>query len=499
MESLPNLLIVDDTEENLVFLEALLKNTKTNVIRALSGAEALEKTTGIELAVAILDVRMPVMNGYELAVKMNEERSDIKVPIIFVTAGHINEIDTFKGYESGAVDYIFKPISSFILLSKINVFLDLFNHQQTISRDAELLRKSAEILSRVNAVIKKAEEKYRNYITNAPDGVFITDENGKCIEVNDAACRITGYAMDELLDRSILDILAKESVEEGKAHFRRVNETGTSKAEIMFRHKNGAKLWWTYEAVKLSDQRFLGFAKDITDRKKAEDDLRGSLAQQHQLTQYIEKVREEERVSISRELHDDLGQALTAVKIDLGIIRQKVPDREVTIRIDKTMALVGETIRTVQRLTAQLRPQILDDLGLEAAIEWYTGEFANRTNVQVFLDLEPGLTLIPEASLIIFRIMQESLTNIARHSEATRVNIRLCKTADHTDFCISDNGIGIVEDNVKSNRSFGLISMKERASSLGGTLNISGNKSGGTLITLSIPLNDKEINENSDL
>jgi PAS domain S-box-containing protein len=242
-----------------------------------------------------------------------------------------------------------------------------------------------------------------------------------------------------------------------------------------------------------------GFFTDITDKKKVEEELKSSLEQQHQLTRYIEKVREDERVAISRELHDDLGQALTAVKIDLGTIRQNVSDKEVLFRISKVSELVSDTIKTVQKLTSQLRPQIIDDLGLESAIEWYTAEYEQRSKIRIILDLNYGYNIAPEASLIIFRVMQEALTNIARHSKATEVKIGLSKNDNNINLRISDNGIGISEEEIKSKKSFGIISMRERAASLGGTFEINRDKNSGTLINLIFPLNDTGINEDSDL
>lgn len=134
MKNLPNILIVDDSKVNLVILENVINNFEVNTILALSGAEALEKIQGIELAIAIIDICMPKMDGYELALNINKDRPDAKVPIIFVTAGQMEEADVIKGYESGAVDYIFKPVSSRVLQSKINVFLDLFNQRQSINK-----------------------------------------------------------------------------------------------------------------------------------------------------------------------------------------------------------------------------------------------------------------------------------------------------------------------------------------------------------------------------
>jgi len=273
MKHQPNLLIVDDSEENLVLLESILGKTKANLIQALSGYEALEKIRGIDLAVAIIDVRMPGMSGYELAVKINEERQDEEVPIIFLTASHVNEAQVVEGYQFGAVDYIVKPVNNHILLNKIQVFIDLSLQKLTIIKDAALLKKSANELIRVNAALKKSEAKYRSYIHNAPDGVFIIDETGRFIEVNEAAIVLTGYSKEKLLTMSITDILSQQSLKDGLAHFRKVVKTGASKADMMFRNKNGTTRWWTVDAVRLSETRFLGFAKDITEEKVMEESL----------------------------------------------------------------------------------------------------------------------------------------------------------------------------------------------------------------------------------
>lgn len=364
MNQPPNLLIVDDIKANLLLLRSITKKLELNLIEAISGNEALEKARGIELALAIIDVRMPEMDGYELAMKLNESRHVDKVPVIFLTANYFNEVEVFKGYDSGAVDYIIKPVNSRILLSKINIFLDLFNQKQTIKRNATQLKNSSE-------------------------------------------------------------------------------------------------------------------------------ELKMSLDQLHQLTQHVEKVRENERVAISRELHDDLGQALTAVKIDLGIIKQKIQDKSLILRMNKVTALVSDTIKTVQRITAQLRPDIIDDLGFGPAIEWYANEFSERTGIEIFLDLDLDISISSEKSLTLFRIVQESLTNIARHSKASQAEISIRKEDEAIRLNISDNGKGITKEEIESKKSFGIMSMKERAISVGGLFNISSEGVKGT--SIAIIINDKLI------
>jgi PAS domain S-box-containing protein len=279
-----------------------------------------------------------------------------------------------------------------------------------------------------------------------------------------------------------------------KSHFTVEYRIVSAQNEIKWIWERGIGVFAKDNAIAIE-----GFFTDITDKKNVEEELQSSLEQQHQLTRYIEKVREDERVAISRELHDDLGQALTAVKIDLGTIRQHVVDKDVVIKINKVSDLVSDTIKTVQKLTSQLRPQIIDDLGLESAIEWYTSEYEQRSKIRILLDLNSGFNIVHDASLIIFRVMQEALTNIARHSKASEVKIGLSKKDDNVILKVSDNGIGITQDEIKSKKSFGIISMRERAASLGGTFEIDRNEDCGTYIKLIFPLINTEIHEDSDM
>jgi len=211
MKSLPNLLIVDDTEINLTLLESIIRKVEVNLIRALSGTEALEKTREVDLALAIIDVRMPGMDGYELALKINKKRSGAKVPIIFLTANYFDETEVFKGYDSGAIDYIIKPVNRRILLSKISVFLDLFNQKQIIIRDATLLKKSAAKLIRANAALSRSEEKYRTMLNASPDGIILIDLKGFITEVSAIGLELLGVDnRNELIADHFLRLIPSE-------------------------------------------------------------------------------------------------------------------------------------------------------------------------------------------------------------------------------------------------------------------------------------------------
>lgn len=237
--------------------------------------------------------------------------------------------------------------------------------------------------------------------------------------------------------------------------------------------------------------KWIGSVQDITERKISEKELQKSLEQLHQLSNHIEQARENERLNISRELHDDLGQALTAVKIDLEIIKQNTSDAIMKGKLEDVKMMVGDTIRAVQRITSQLRPEIIDDLGLEAAIDWYSKEYMKRYHVAVSLDIEREISISSNDSLPLFRIMQESLTNIARHSGANQIRISLSSMGDSNQFVVADNGVGISEDKIHSKNSFGIIGMRERAISMGGNFDIFTDDF-GTKIIISFPTKKDE-------
>jgi PAS domain S-box-containing protein len=270
---LPNILIVDDSKEILAYLEIILRSAKANVISANTGPMALELIKGKDLALAILDVQMPEMNGYTLALKINENMSGAIVPIIFLTAVYQDQVEILKGYESGAVDYIFKPINRKILLSKINVFLELYNQKKIIPEDLSLLKEFEESLSRSNAELFNSEAKFRSFLENAPDGVFIMDKEGKYLEMNDAVSIITGFTKEVLLNTSLHSQIAESGRENWAAFFQKFFHTGTANAELPFLYKNKITRWVSLHGVQLSDNQFLCFCKDITQNKIAADAL----------------------------------------------------------------------------------------------------------------------------------------------------------------------------------------------------------------------------------
>ncbi|HVZ55921.1 MAG TPA: PAS domain S-box protein [Chitinophagaceae bacterium] len=232
------------------------------------------------------------------------------------------------------------------------------------------------------------------------------------------------------------------------------------------------------------------FIRDITERKKSEQQLRHYAEELKLLASHLLHVREEERIRISREIHDELGQQLTVIKMDLVWLQKRLTPKggEPAEKIQDLLNMVNETVRTVRRIASELRPGILDDLGLVAAVEWHLREMEKRTEIRMELmapDSEPPLPT--EIKTGLFRILQESLTNVARHSGASRVQVNLAFSARQVHLEITDNGRGY-EAGDQAKRTLGILGMQERTSALGGEYSIVGKPGQGTTVRVVVPL-----------
>jgi PAS domain S-box-containing protein len=235
-----------------------------------------------------------------------------------------------------------------------------------------------------------------------------------------------------------------------------------------------------------------GVVMDVTERKQAEVELQRSVDQMRALAARVQDAREEERKRVAREIHDELGQALTSIKIDLSsLIHEFPPEPRQVKRIESISTMVDQTIKSVRRISTELRPGILDDLGLIAAVEWAAEEFVARTGTKCRLDLpENDRAIDPDRATAIFRILQETLTNVVRHAKATCVDVRLLQESGGMILEVRDNGMGATEQQLSAAESLGIRGMRERALLLGGELSVQSVPGQGTSIRVSIPLTD---------
>jgi len=236
-----------------------------------------------------------------------------------------------------------------------------------------------------------------------------------------------------------------------------------------------------------------GLAHDITGRRQLQEEQQRSREQLRALAAHVESVREQERVRIAREIHDELGQSLTCMGMDLAFLDRQIDpeNKDAAARVAALVELVKDTIRCVRRISSELRPSILDDLGLGAAIEWLAHDFETRTQITCTIEVPEDLSLPFDLATPLFRVCQEALTNVTRHASATNVTIQLVCSNGHIALTIKDNGRGITEDEIKRYGSLGLLGMKERIAILGGTLDVEGKPGEGTALTIQIPLGPK--------
>jgi len=245
------------------------------------------------------------------------------------------------------------------------------------------------------------------------------------------------------------------------------------------------------QLAKTFDEMATALEQRQAERRQAEMELKRSQELFRNLSAHLQDVREEERTRIARQIHDDMGQALTALKIDLSWLNKRLANDQDSIheKLQSMVTLINETIETVHNVSADLRPGILDDFGLAAAIEWQAEEFQKRTGVACTTGLTPDeFELSKETSTNLFRIVQESLTNIIRHANATEVAIKLSEKKAILVLEIQDNGQGISDAAITDPRSFGLIGIRERVHLLGGEVDISGSQDAGTRVIVKLPI-----------
>lgn len=228
---------------------------------------------------------------------------------------------------------------------------------------------------------------------------------------------------------------------------------------------------------------------EIAERKEMEKELRASREQLRRLSDHLQAVREEERISIARDIHDELGQTLTAADMDLSLLKKGLKNQDpLREKLQSVREVIESSIDTVNAITAKLRPRILDHLGLVPAIEWQAKEFSKRTSIGCDVNVSCGnLEFGRELSTALFRILQEALTNVARHANATKVEVSLKIEDGLIALEVRDNGRGITKKKLSQTGSFGIIGMEERARQFGGKITFKGVRGKGTTVTVKVP------------
>jgi PAS domain S-box-containing protein len=348
---------------------------------------------------------------------------------------------------------------------------------------------------REKAEVQIAHEKIlSDSIINGLPGVFyLYDRNGKFFRWNKNFEEVTQYTADEIKLMHPLDFFTgNEKIKVGEK-IQEVFTSGGAEVTAYLTRKDQEHVPFYFNGMKVlfEDTEYLiGMGIDITPRVKAENELLERTEEIQKLTGYLQNIREEERTLIAREIHDVIGQQLTAMKMDASWVKKKtIADEQISERLAGLISLIDETIKTVRRISSELRPVMLDDLGLGPALEWQTSEFEKNTGIRSkFTNLLEEEELDRNLATNVFRIYQEALTNIARHSGATEVQTVLELKDGMLHLSIKDNGVGFDPKEVKKKKSLGLVGMKERARMFEGQLSFETNHPSGTNIELNIPL-----------
>lgn len=349
--------------------------------------------------------------------------------------------------------------------------------------------------------VREQENRFRLLVDAAPDATVIVDEKGIIRIANLQAEKIFGYTKAELTG-SPVEMLMPASLHHKHENLRReyLEKSQTrsmgSGRELIAVKKDGSVIPVEISLSPLPTPEGMlitAALRDITNRKNAEKALEESYLAVRRLSEHLQNIREEERTHIAREIHDELGQQLTILKMDVSWLNKRIGDdsSETGKKIKDLLAMLDHTIKTVRRISTELRPSVLDDLGLVAAMELHLNEFEKRSGIHIFFSQpETELRLTDPVKNALFRIFQESLTNVARHSGAKKVKVKLEKKKNEIVLLIEDNGVGFDERKASAKKTLGVLGMKERAAGIGGQYLISGKPGKGTTIMVTVPIHD---------
>jgi len=518
MKDRVNILMVDDQPAKLLSYEVMLGELDENLIKASSAKEALELLLKNDVAVVLMDVSMPEVDGFELANMIRHHPRFQKTAIIFISAVHLTDVDRLKGYKQGAVDYISVPVIPELLRAKVSVFSELHRKTrqlQTLNRELERrveerteeLEKRSQTLQQLNRELARKNQELDAIIHTAPDIIFSRQADGSRDYISDRFYDYTGADSGSANGFGWLDYVHPDDKEHAMAHWLGCVESGANyEAEYRIHSRDGAYRWFRARALPIRDPKgeivkWYGTCSDIHDSKMLEQSIRDSAAELEKmvdertaelrrLSVRLLSMQDEERRRIARDLHDGLGQELAVAKMVLGksLGPNSTPaEKQVA---NEASEIIDRAIQQVRSMSHLLHPPLLDEVGLLSALSWYMEGLTKRSGIETSFEVQPDFPrLAPELETAIFRIVQEALTNVFKHSEARKVWINLSRRDGQMIVSVRDDGKGIKKrtaDLQPDSIGIGLGGMRQRAKEFGGELRLC-NAQPGTLVELVIP------------
>jgi PAS domain S-box-containing protein len=514
-----NILMVDDQPGKLLSYEAVLADLGENLIKATSAKDALEKLLKTDVAVVLMDVSMPEIDGFELAEIIRQHPRFQKTAIIFVSAVHLTDLDRLKGYQHGAVDYLSVPIVPEVLRAKVRVFAELHRkklqlerlnnelEQRVADRTLELEQKAL-VLQQLNSDLAQKNQELDAIVQTAPDIIFSRQADGARDYISSRFYEYTGAAAGSAVGFGWMEYLHPDDKERSLAEWVGCVRSGEAyESEYRILGWQGQYRWFRARAVPLRDLngsivKWYGTCSDIHDSKVLEQSIRDSAvelermvdvrtSELRRLSSRLMTLQDEERRRIAREIHDGLGQELAAAKMIIdGILSKDSPPSGQKAAADASQ-LVDRAIRQVRTISHLLHPPLLDEVGLVSALRWYLEGLSERSGIEIHLKIDPPdlRRLRPELETAIFRIIQEALTNMFRHSGARNGRVSLTESEGGVVVRVRDDGKGIEEQVIQlrpESVGVGIGGMRQRVNELGGSLRLA-NINPGTLVEVVIP------------
>lgn len=495
------ILVVDDTPNYLRALTRLLHRHGYIVHAAGDGESALHLVSTDPPDLILLDINMPGMDGYEACRQLKAAPKTSAIPVIFISGkGHV--VNKVQAFASGGVDFIVKPHEDEEVLARVRTHLALHNLQKHLEarvseRTAELEAANAELARQVaerelaEATLRERESRIRRLVEANIIGVMFWNIDGAVTDANDAFLCMLSYSRQDLAAGCVrLDCMTPpEHLDNTVLAFAALRRNGICPPyEKEYIRRDGSRIPVLVGSALMDGnlQEGISFVVDLSERKGFERQLLESRERLRELAARSDAEREQERKRIAREIHDELGSLLTALKMDISLARMNAgEDAVLQERLAQMRDLVDKTIHMVRKVSTQLRPAALN-LGIVPALEWLVREFSQRTGILCKLDTGDDIEMNDAHATAIFRIVQESLTNITRHAEASRVDISLLRQTDTITLNIADNGCGF-DPCTTRNDSFGLLGIRERAQALDAKAEIISTPGTGCTVSICIP------------
>lgn len=470
METLPtdliNILLVDDQPQKLLAYEAMLSSLGQRLLRAQSGNQAFELLLSEEIAVILLDVNMPGMDGFEAAEMIRQHPRFTKTPIIFVTAVNTTDLDRLRGYEIGAVDYVSVPVIPEILRAKVSVFV-------------ELHRKNRQ-LERANQSLLEAEQRMRAILETANDAIITVDAQGIIQTANQAAERIFGYPASELIGQNVVVLMPAPWRHEFSDAMNRQLLSKSYALNGVNREFQGLRKDGSLISLEVAvseavpGKMFTGIIRDTSRRK--------------QLEREVTEVAAAEQRRIGQELHDGVSQELTGLTMMATALRERLKQEAPAVESlgKRIVDGLGNVHKLVRQVSHGLIPVEVDAEGLRAALE----DLAERIRQQVGIRCTfhaSGSVFVRDSltATHLYHIVQEAANNAIRHGRPTTIEIQLNAAPDTLVISVSDDGVGLPDEKNRYD-GVGIRLMRYRAGMIGGVVHVAPGEEKGTVVTCTL-------------